>query len=103
MGVTASQRQPILPDVPTIAEAALPGFESMGWFGILAPARTPRGVVEKLNAEIQRIIAMPDIQERISHDGSTPKSSTHEAFDKFVRAEIDVRKKVFKAAGVKPD
>jgi tripartite-type tricarboxylate transporter receptor subunit TctC len=103
IGVTSSQRLPILPDVPTIAEAALPGFESMGWFGILTPARTPRPVVEKLNAEIRRIIAMADIQERISRDGSTPKTSTPEAFDKFVRDEIAVRKKVFQAAGVKPD
>jgi tripartite-type tricarboxylate transporter receptor subunit TctC len=103
IGVTSSQRLPMLPDVPTIAEAALPGFESMGWFGVLTPARTPRAVVEKLNAEIRHIIAMPDIQERISRDGSTPKTSTPEAFDKFVRDEIAVRKKVFQAAGVKPD
>ena len=73
------------------------------WFGILAPARTPRPVVEKLSADIRRIIAMPDIQERISRDGSAPKSSTPDAFDKFVRDEIAVRKKVFQAAGVKPD
>ena len=103
IGVTSPQRLPMLPDVPTIAEAALPGFELMGWFGILAPARTPRPVVEKLNAEIRRIIAMPDIQERIGRDGSAPKSSTPDAFDRFVRDEIAVRKKVFQAAGVKPD
>ena len=103
VGVTSAQRLPILPEVPTIAEAALPGFESMGWFGILATARTPRAIVEKLNTELRRIIATPDIQERISRDGSSPKTSTPEGFDKFVRDEIEVRKKVFKAAGVKPD
>jgi len=103
IGVTSPQRLAILPDVPTIAEAALPGFEYQGWFGILAPARTPRAVVDKLNAEIGRIIAMPDIQERISRDGSTPRSSSPEEFEKLVRDEIATRRKVFQAAGVKPE
>jgi tripartite-type tricarboxylate transporter receptor subunit TctC len=103
VGVTSPQRLAILPDVPTIAEAALPGFEYQGWFGILAPSRVPRELVVKLSAEIGRIIALPDIQERVSRDGSIAKSSTPEAFEKLVRDEIATRKKVFKAAGVKPE
>jgi tripartite-type tricarboxylate transporter receptor subunit TctC len=103
IGVTSAQRLPILPDVPTISEAALPGFDYQGWFGVLAPARVPRPVVAKLNAEIGRIIATPEIQERISRDGSTPKTSTPEEFEKLVRDEIATRKKVFQAAGVKPE
>ena len=103
VGVTAPQRLPMIPDVPTIAEAALPGFEYQGWFGVLAPARMPRPLINKLSAEIGRIIALPDIQERIARDGSTAKASSPEAFDKLVRDEIVTRTKVFKAAGAKPD
>jgi len=101
VGVTSPQRMPMLPEVPTIAEAALPGFEYQGWFGILAPARVPRPLIDKLNAEIVRIMALPDIQERIARDGSTAKSSTPAEFDKLVRDEIATRTKVFKAAGAK--
>jgi tripartite-type tricarboxylate transporter receptor subunit TctC len=103
VGVTSSERLAMIPDVPTISEAALPGFEYQGWFGVLAPGRIPRALVEKLSTEIVRIIALPDIQERISRDGSTPKSSTPEAFDKLIREEIATRTKVFRAAGIKPD
>ncbi len=103
VGVTSPQRLAMLPDVPTIAEAALPGFEYQGWFGVLAPARVPAGTVGKLNAEIVRIMALPDVQERITREGSTPATSTPEAFEKLIRDEIVTRKKVFKAAGVKPE
>jgi tripartite-type tricarboxylate transporter receptor subunit TctC len=101
VGVTSPQRLPMIPDVPTIAEAALPGFEYQGWFGVIAPARLPRPLIDRLSAEIVRIIALSDIQERISRDGSTPKSSTPAAFDKLIRDEIATRTKVFKAAGAK--
>jgi tripartite-type tricarboxylate transporter receptor subunit TctC len=101
VGVTSPQRMPLLPEVPTIAEAALPGFEYQGWFGVLAPARVPRALVAKLNGEFVRIMALPDIQERIARDGSTAKSSTPAEFDKLVRDEIATRTKVFKAAGAK--
>ena len=103
IGVTSPQRLAMLPDVPTIAEAALPGFEYQGWFGVLVPARVPRPLIDKLSAEIGRIIALPEIQERVARDGSTAKSSTPEEFDKLIRDEIVTRKKVFKAAGVRPE
>jgi tripartite-type tricarboxylate transporter receptor subunit TctC len=103
IGVTSPQRVQMIPEVPTIAEAGLPGFDYTGWFGVLVPGRVPRPLIEKLSGEIARIIALPDIQERISRDGSTPKSSSPEAFDKLIREEIVTRTKVFKAAGVKPD
>ncbi len=101
VGVTSPQRLPMIPDVPTIAEAALPGFEYQGWFGVIAPARVPRVLIDRLSREIVRIIALPDIQERISRDGSMPKSSTPAEFDKLIRDEIATRTKVFKAAGAK--
>ncbi len=103
LGVTTAQRVPLLPDVPTIAEAALPGFEYDGWFGIFAPAKTPRAIVQKLNKEIVRILETTDVREKILNQGATPKASTPEALDKLVREEIVTRRKVFGAAGIKPE
>ncbi len=101
LGVTTVQRVPALPEVPTIAEAALPGFEYEGWYGFLAPAKTPRKIINRLAAEIGRIADLPDVRERIAAQGASAKRSTPEAFDKLVRDEINTRIKVWKAAGVK--
>jgi tripartite-type tricarboxylate transporter receptor subunit TctC len=101
VGVTSPQRLAMIPEVPTIAEAALPGFDYQGWFGVIAPARVPRPIIAKLSAEIGRIVGTAEIQERIARDGSTAASSTPEAFDKLIREEIATRTKVFKAAGAK--
>jgi tripartite-type tricarboxylate transporter receptor subunit TctC len=102
VGVTSPQRLPIAQDIPAIAES-LPGFEYQGWFGVLAPARVPRPLIDRLSAEVGRIVGLPEIQERIARDGSVAKASTPEEFDKLIRDEIVTRKKVFRAAGVKPD
>ena len=101
VGVTATSRLATLPDVPTIAEAALPTFVYDGWFGVLAPSRTPRAVVNKLSEEIGRILRMKDVSERIDGTGAVAKPSTPEEFDKLVRSEIVLRAKIFKAAGTK--
>lgn len=101
LGVTTVERAPALPDVPTIAEAGLPGFEYKGWYGMLAPGRTPRKLVQVLNAETGRILDLPEIQERIAKQGATARRSTPEAFDKLVHDEIATRTRVWKAAGVK--
>jgi tripartite-type tricarboxylate transporter receptor subunit TctC len=90
-----------LPDVPTIDEAALPGFEYDGWFGVFAPSRTPRAIVNKLSAEIGRILQMKEVSDRIDGTGAIAKPSTPEAFDKLVRDEIVKRREVFRAAGTK--
>ncbi len=103
LGVTTSQRAPMLPDVPTIAEAALPGFEYDGWFGMFAPSKTPRAIIMKLNKEVVRILETTDVRDKILHQGATAKASTPEALDKLVREEIVTRRKVFRAAGVKPE
>ena len=93
----------MLPDVPTISEAAIPGFVHEGWYGVFAPTATPRAIVLKLSAEVGRILKLPDIHERISREGTTPRPSSPEAFTKMVHDEIATRKKVFKAAGTKAD
>jgi tripartite-type tricarboxylate transporter receptor subunit TctC len=101
VGVTGKSRLATLPDVPTIDEAALPGFEYDGWFGVFAPSRTPRAVVNKLSGEIGRILKTKEVSERIDGTGAVAKSSTPEDFDKLVRGEIVLRAKIFKAAGTK--
>ena len=103
LGVTTAQRAPAFPDVPTIAEAGLGNFEYQGWYGVLAPSRTPRRIIDQLASEIRRILDMPDTKERISSQGAIAKWSSPEEFDKLVRDEIITRIKVWKAAGVKPE
>ncbi len=103
LAVTTRERMSLLPDLPTVAEAALPGFEYDGWYGIFAPGKTPRAIINKMAAEVARILKLPDVAEKILNTGAVPKSSTPQEFDKLVRDEIVMRRKVFKAAGVKPD
>lgn len=103
LAVTTRERMSLLPDLPTVAEAALPGFEYDGWYGIFAPGKTPRAIISKMSVEIGRILKLADVAEKILNTGAVPKSSTPQEFDKLVREEIVMRRKVFKAAGVKPD
>jgi tripartite-type tricarboxylate transporter receptor subunit TctC len=92
-----------LPDVPTVAEAAIPGFEFDLWYGMFAPAKTPRPIVNKYAAEVARILSLPEISKLMNTQGIVPKSSTPEQFDRFVRAEVEKLGKVIKAAGIKVD
>jgi len=87
--------------VPTIAEAGMPGFEYQGWYGMLAPGKTPRRIVNLLSKEVGGILDLPETRERIANQGAAARRSTPEAFDKIVREEIATRTKVWKAAGVK--
>jgi len=100
LGVTTRERALPLPDVPTIAEAALPGFEYQGWGGLLAPGKTPRGIVQLLSKEVGRILDRPEIREQIANQGAAAKPSTPEAFEELIRSEIASRRKVWRAAGV---
>ena len=101
LGVTTPYRAQAMPDVPTIAEAGLPGFEYQGWYGMLAPGKTPRKIVNLLSADVGGILDLPETRERIANQGAAARRSTPEAFDKIVRDEIATRTKVWKAAGVK--
>jgi tripartite-type tricarboxylate transporter receptor subunit TctC len=101
LGVTTTYRAEALPDVPTIGEAGLPKYVYQGWYGMLAPGKTPRKLVSLLSKEVGAVIDMPEIQQRIAAQGALAKSSTAEAFDKVVHDEIRTRTKVWKAAGVK--
>ncbi len=102
LAVTSESRIPALPEVPTMIEAGLPGFEATAWFGVLAPAGTPRPIVERLNGEINRIIKRPEILKRISQQGSALiVGGTPEQFSEFIRAEIDKWGKVVRESGAK--
>jgi tripartite-type tricarboxylate transporter receptor subunit TctC len=99
LGVTTSERVPLLPEVPTLAEAALPGFKYDGWFGLWAPGRTPRKTIDFVAREVGRILALPDVGEKIVSQGAAPKSSSPAELDQLVRSEVETRGKVLKASG----
>jgi tripartite-type tricarboxylate transporter receptor subunit TctC len=103
LAVTSKARVRSLPDVPTVAEAAVPGFESVSWGGVMAPGGAPVGVVNKLNAEIVRILKLPDMQERLQALGAEVVGSTPAEFAAYLDAEIARWSKVAKAANVKLD
>jgi tripartite-type tricarboxylate transporter receptor subunit TctC len=103
LGVTTPYRAQALPEVPTIAEAGLAGFVYEGWYGMLAPGKTPRKLVSLLSAEVGKILDLPEIKERIASQGAIAKASSPEAFDSLVHNEIKTRRKVWKAAGVKAE
>jgi tripartite-type tricarboxylate transporter receptor subunit TctC len=103
VGVTTSQRLPSVPEIPTIAEGGVPGFESVAWFGPAAPAGTPKDVIARLHKEIVAIITAPEVKERFARDGGYVVASTPEEFDRFMRAEAVKWAKVVKAAGIKAE
>jgi len=101
LGTTGEERSPVLPDVPTISEAGVPGFRASGWVGIVAPAGTPKPIVERLNAEIRKILNSTEIKESWAKQGVTPLSMTASEFGAFIEAEIEKWAKVAQDAGVK--
>jgi tripartite-type tricarboxylate transporter receptor subunit TctC len=103
LGVSTPARSPVYPSIPTVAEGGLPGHEFDQWFGLLAASRVPRPVVEKLSAEVARILALPDVRERIVALGAEPKASRPDAFDRFLRAQVETLGKVIRAAGIRVD
>ena len=103
LGVTGAKRAQVLPEVPTIAEAALPSYESTQWYGILAPAATPRPVIDRLYREISRVLHMPDMQERLAAEGTEVVDGTPEVFAAHIKSETEKWAKVIKAAGIKPE
>jgi tripartite-type tricarboxylate transporter receptor subunit TctC len=103
IAITSAKRSAIAPDVATVAESGLPGFESGTWYGIMAPAGTPRSIVDQLNAAITRIVQLPDTREKLLAQGAEPLTGSPADMDRFVRAEIARWAKVVKAAGIRLD
>ena len=101
LAVSTAKRSALFPDVPTVAEAGLPGFDYDQWYGLLASARTPRPRVNAINKEVVRILNLPDIKERMLTQGATPAPTTPEEFDAFIRSEVKRFAKVLIAAGAR--
>jgi tripartite-type tricarboxylate transporter receptor subunit TctC len=101
LAVSTAKRSPLFPDVPTVAEAGIPGFEYDQWYGLLAAAKTPRPIVNQVNKEVVRILNLPDIKDRMLTQGASPSPTTPEEFDAFIRSEVKRFAKILIAAGAK--
>ena len=103
LAVSTAQRSPLAPEIPTVAEAGVPGYELSAWFGVLAPAGTPRDVIARLNAEIVKLLNSPDVRERFAKQGVEVKTSTPEQFSEFLKSEVARWARVIKEAGIRAD
>ena len=103
LGVTGARRSQTLPDLPTVAESGLPGYEAVGWFGLLAPAATPKATVAKLSADANRVLAMRDVREKMLGLGAEPAGNTPEEFASFIRGDQAKWSRLMKEAGTTPD
>jgi tripartite-type tricarboxylate transporter receptor subunit TctC len=102
LAVGSAQRSPVFPDVPTVSEAGLPGFEYVLWQGLFAPGRTPQPILDSINREVNRIMMLPETREQLRTQSLVYQPNTPAEFDRFVRAEIDKLTKVVRVAGIKP-
>lgn len=103
IAVTGTTRSPLLPNVPTVSEAGLPGFDVTSWYGIFAPAALPKNLVVKINGDITAILDTPDMKQRLEKLGADPSPQSPEDFAKFVRAEVEKWAKVVKESGARAD
>lgn len=103
IAITSAQRSPMLPDLPTVAESGFPGFDVQSWFGLAAPAGTPRAVVERINVEMNKVLAMPDVRKRLADLGATPDPGTPEQFRTWIGAEVKRWQGVVKQSGAKAE
>jgi tripartite-type tricarboxylate transporter receptor subunit TctC len=101
LAVTSARRFPALPDVPTMQEAGVAGFEATAWFGIVAPKATPEAIVRRLNAEVNKALAMPDVKEKLLQQGAEASPESPEEFGAFIHNEVVKWGKVVKASGAK--
>jgi tripartite-type tricarboxylate transporter receptor subunit TctC len=103
IAVTTSTRSSLLPNVPTIAEAGLPGYEATNWYGFLAPAQTPRPVIDRLHREIVKVLAMPDVKEKLAAVGADPVGNSPQEFAAVIRADVTKWKRIVQETGAKAE
>jgi tripartite-type tricarboxylate transporter receptor subunit TctC len=103
LGSTGRTRSSVLSDVPTVAEAGVPGYETVIWLGILAPAGTPKAIVERLNAEITKATAAPEMKDAWAKQGATALAMTTEEFSRYLREDIEKWARIVRISGAKPD
>jgi tripartite-type tricarboxylate transporter receptor subunit TctC len=100
LALTGAKRSETLPDLPTVAESGLPGYEAVGWFGLLAPAATPRAIVAKVSADVNRVLAEREVREKMLGLGAEPSGDTPEEFTRFIRKDQAKWSKLMKEAGI---
>ena len=100
IAVTSAKRSSFIPDLPTVAESGLPGYEASTWYGVIAPAGTARGVVVRLNAEIVKVLQVPDVRERLIAQGIDPVGNSPDEFAAYIKSEIGKWAKIIKSTGV---
>ena len=103
LAVTGARRSETLPDLPTVAESGLPGYEAVGWFGLLAPAATPKASVARASADVNRVLAMSDVREKMLRLGADPAGNTPEEFARFIHDDQAKWSKLMKEAGIKAE
>jgi tripartite-type tricarboxylate transporter receptor subunit TctC len=103
LGVTSLKRSPAAPEIPTIAEQGLPGFEAVSWFALFAPAATPRPVIDRLQGEVKKILAVPEVAKKLAEIGLDVVASTPDELAAYQRAEIAKWAKVVKESGAKAE
>src|SRR5262249_27629498 len=100
LAISSPERHKQLPDLPTIAEAGVPSFQYSTWFGLMAPAGTPKALIDKINGDVHAVLKMPDVIERLSKIGSLPSPNKPEEFDAIIKADTARYAEVLKAAGI---
>jgi len=103
LGVSSAQRSPAVPDVPTVAESGVPGFEYVLWYSIFVPAKTPRPIIDKISRDVTTILAQPEVKQRLVVVGADPRSSTPEELGRFMREDTERIRKVIKAGNITAD
>ena len=103
LAVTDAKPSPVAPRLPTVAASGLAGFEALQWFGLFAPAGTPREVISRMNVEVQKALQMPDVQEKLQGLGMEVTASSPDAFSNFIYAEASKWEKIVKESGAKVD
>jgi len=103
LAASTGKRSAVLPEVPSVAEAGVPGYVFDPWFGLLAPARTPQPLLARLSAEVARIVGLPDVKERLLALGADPAPTSPEGFDAYIRGELAKFQKIVQEAGIKPE
>jgi tripartite-type tricarboxylate transporter receptor subunit TctC len=103
IAASGKTRSAVMPDVPTVSEAGVPGYEATIWLGIMVPAGTPKPIVDRLNAEISKIVSSPDVKEDWAKQGAVPMAMTPDQFAQYMRDDIEKWAKVVKVSGAKVD
>jgi tripartite-type tricarboxylate transporter receptor subunit TctC len=101
LATTGLKRSELMPDVPTVAEAGVPGYEATIWLGVMAPAGTPKEIIDKLNAEIGKVVSRPDVKQAWAKQGAVPMLMSPSEFDRYLRADIEKWAEVVKVAGAR--